>query len=145
MHIYTYTHIHVYLHSPSKKEKSPSVICSEVPTKTVIEADINELKNIRNVKCENSMNDLEEKVIHKEEITIIKASYDDKSRSNDINSKSKIPNDEDSKGDLTCAQCKKSFASKNKLFNHLKSSGHAVYLTSPETKPASKSKRKNKK
>merc|ERR1712059_152288 len=32
------------------------------------------------------------------------------------------------RGDLNCAQCKTNFPSKNKLYNHLKSSGHAVYL-----------------
>merc|ERR1712110_172237 len=38
--------------------------------------------------------------------------------------------EEVAKGDLTCAQCRNPFPSKNKLYDHLKSTGHAVYLPS---------------
>jgi len=49
------------------------------------------------------------------------------------------------RGDLNCAQCKSTFPSKNKLYNHLKTTGHAVYLPGggePEPSPSSKSKKK---
>merc|ERR1711973_86501 len=32
------------------------------------------------------------------------------------------------RGDLICAQCRNSYPSKNKLYDHLKTSGHAVFL-----------------
>jgi len=48
--------------------------------------------------------------------------------------------------DLSCAHCKAIFPSKNKLFSHLKSTGHAVYLPKEDVNiSSSKSKRKNKK
>lgn len=47
------------------------------------------------------------------------------------------------RGDLNCAQCKQTFPSKNKLYNHLKSTGHAVYLPkSGSDNISSKSKKK---
>merc|ERR1711915_867230 len=51
------------------------------------------------------------------------------------------------RGDLNCAQCNQTFQSKNKLYNHLKSSGHAVYLPKggPDPIPTNKSKRKKEK
>ena len=59
----------------------------------------------------------------------------------------KNENDEDvdliSKNDLTCAQCKGNFPSKNKLFDHLKKTGHAVYL--PPTNGVQESNKKKKK
>merc|ERR1711928_287667 len=33
-----------------------------------------------------------------------------------------------SRGSLTCAQCNGTFPSKNKLYTHLKDTGHAVFL-----------------
>jgi len=56
-------------------------------------------------------------------------------------------NIEDSlKAENLCVQCKAAFTSKNKLFAHLKSSGHAVHIPT-ESKPtmSKKSKKKNKK
>jgi len=128
----------------SKKDKSPPVNCSKIPTDLINEVETNELNNVVNVGTENKV--LEENVLDIEEITIIKAS-DEKTLHNykKSNSKTNVDVGGIGKGDLACAQCRKSFASKNKLFNHLKSSGHAVYLPDPETKPAGKSKRKNKK
>ncbi|KAK6620380.1 hypothetical protein RUM44_006781 [Polyplax serrata] len=46
----------------------------------------------------------------------------------------------DANPDLTCAVCKNQFPSKNKLFNHLKSTGHSVYL--PNSATAQKSTKK---
>ena len=53
----------------------------------------------------------------------------------------------DSQEMLPCAKCKAKFPSKNKLFNHLKSTGHAVYLgdQEPEVTLSKKSKMKAKK
>lgn len=44
--------------------------------------------------------------------------------------KKNLPDTDDTlaRGNLTCAQCKAEFPSKNKLYNHLKSTGHAVFL-----------------
>ncbi len=47
---------------------------------------------------------------------------------------------------LHCAKCKAKFPSKNKLFDHLKSTGHAVYLgDKPDEVPAQTSKKSKKK
>jgi DnaJ family protein A protein 5 len=52
----------------------------------------------------------------------------------------------ESKEMLHCAKCKAKFPSKNKLFDHLKSTGHAVYLgDKPDEVPAPTSKKSKKK
>jgi DnaJ family protein A protein 5 len=52
----------------------------------------------------------------------------------------------ESKEMLHCAKCKAKFPSKNKLFDHLKSTGHAVYLgDKPDEIPAQTSKKSKKK
>merc|ERR1711936_572217 len=76
-----------------------------------------------------------------EEITIIKASANEKDEEFNprISKKVKQENiknkgEDVSKSENLCVQCKAAFPSKNKLFNHLKSSGHAVYIPT-EPKP----------
>jgi len=49
------------------------------------------------------------------------------------------------RGDLNCAQCKSTFPSKNKLYNHLKVTGHAVYLPGGKEQEPTSSKSKKKK
>ena len=47
--------------------------------------------------------------------------------------------------DLTCAQCKGDFPSKNKLFDHLKKTGHAVYIPPSNGVQETNKKKKKKK
>ena len=78
-----------------------------------------------------------------ENVVIIEAKKSKKAKSKKAN------NDEDadsiSRNDLTCAQCKGSFPSKNKLFDHLKKTGHAVYLPPANGVVQESSKKKKKK
>lgn len=146
-----------------KKEKSPDEINNDVqPT------DIENLKfekdDANYVIKEDGLNiskeveETDKKVPSDDEVTIIKASANEelnpeishkKSQKTKSKDKEDLLNSAESaaRGNLTCAQCKGNFPSKNKLYNHLKSSGHAVYLPTTDDKPAvsSKSKKKNKK
>ena len=65
-----------------------------------------------------------------------------KNKNKDINKDIKVDTN------LACAVCKNQFPSKNKLFNHLKSSGHSVYLpnsaTAQKDKESSKKKKQDK-
>ena len=78
-----------------------------------------------------------------ENVVIIEAKKSKKAKSKKAN------NDEDadsiSRNDLTCAQCKGSFPSKNKLFDHLKKTGHALYLPPANGVVQESSKKKKKK
>merc|ERR1719318_1244538 len=102
------------------------------------------------VAQESEIVDKVQVIIPEEEVTIIKASVEDndikESRSKKSKHKEKENIENPAKVDLLCAQCRATFPSKNKLFNHLKTSGHAVHIPS-DSKPAltSKSKKKNKK
>lgn len=85
-----------------------------------------------------------------EEVTIIKAESDpvptNISNESDKSNSEGIENTKTS-NDLKCASCSKTFPSKNKLFSHLKSSGHSIYLPKT-TEPISetvKGKKKNRK
>jgi len=126
-----------------KKKKGKSSENSSVYTPS------SECKNYGTVGGENP----DEQDVEKEETDLIldetssnKAPEEDSIRVNKSKSKEAITCSESvSRGDLTCAQCKSSFPSKNKLYNHLKSTGHAVFLPTSETKSTSKSKKKNKK
>jgi len=87
-----------------------------------------------------------------EEIIIIKASVSEiDEESNTPFSKNvrhenvKNRGEDSSKSENLCVQCKAAFPSKNKLFNHLKSSGHAVYIPTDSKPIVSKSKKKSKK
>jgi len=120
--------------------------------------EINEHNDNKDIDKENSVTveEHEENVTGnnmEEEITIIKASANEKDEESNprISKKVKQENiknkgEDVSKSENLCVQCKAAFPSKNKLFNHLKSSGHAVYIPT-ETKPivSNKSKKKNKK
>lgn len=73
--------------------------------------------------CENSkdIDDMEEDVIEQEKPGKSKKGGKSKKIVSD-------PEDDLVRGNLNCAQCKAEFPSKNKLYNHLKSTGHAVFL-----------------
>jgi len=141
----------------SKKEKSQS------PDDSSLNILVNDKENLNENTISNSVINKEEivaqeseivdkvqVVIPEEEVTIIKASVDDndikESRSKKSKHKEKENIEDPAKVDLLCAQCRATFPSKNKLFNHLKTSGHAVHIPS-DSRPAltSKSKKKNKK
>jgi len=91
-------------------------------------------------------------VTEREEVTIVQAEADEdeaKFTERDYSLPSSKTTDVDltaTSKDLLCAHCKAIFPSKNKLFGHLKSTGHAVYLPKEEVKMSkSKSRRKIKK
>ena len=65
-------------------------------------------------------------------------------KSNNLRNENDEDGDSISRNDLTCAQCKGSFPSKNKLFDHLKKTGHAVYLPPTNGAPESSKKKKRK-
>ena len=83
-----------------------------------------------------------------ENVVISEAKKNKKAKSKKANNL-KNENDEDedsiSRNDLTCAQCKGNFPSKNKLFDHLKKTGHAVYLPPANGVVQESSKKKKKK
>jgi len=85
-----------------------------------------------------------------EEITIIKASATEnednsnKSRSKTSKKENSLEKRDNESESLLCVQCRRSFPSKNKLFNHLKSTGHAVHIPSDSQPAPSKSKKKSK-
>jgi len=136
----------------SKKEKSQSPDDSSLNILVSDKENLNENSEINKeiLAQETELVDKVEAIVPEEEVTIIKASVED----NDVNEfrskKSKHKQKENieypAQVDLLCAQCRAPFPSKNKLFNHLKTSGHAVHIPS-DSMPAmtSKSKKKNKK
>jgi len=87
-----------------------------------------------------------------EDIDVINPSKEENEKSRKSKSKkskpaSKLNEDAESdtemrRGDLNCAQCNQTFPSKNKLYAHLKSTGHAVYLPSNGSEKSSKKKKK---
>eukprot|EP00092_Neocalanus_flemingeri_P008436 GFUD01009092.1.p1 GENE.GFUD01009092.1~~GFUD01009092.1.p1 ORF type:complete len:613 (-),score=220.70 GFUD01009092.1:9-1847(-) len=154
----------------SKKEKSPEEPSSETPvtipsqTENVNLTELEEeyLDNLakgETLKIEKEATETEKYLLPEDEVTIIKATFSEhdlnedssyKSCSKAKKTKSKDPSENAEsvpKVNLTCAQCTTIFPSKNKLYNHLKTSGHAVFLSPTDPKPglASKSKKKNRK
>jgi len=91
---------------------------------------------------EDVQEDLEFKSLTELEVTIIRAETDpivpEKSTSEGVE-KTK-PTYE-----FKCASCSKSFSSKNKLFSHLKSSGHSIYLPKSDSESVSEPVKKGKK
>jgi len=109
--------------------------------------DVEKGSNIIEVHQEDNMNKCEEI------ISIINASASDHEEETNLSNVRKgrqtnlSKNIEDPlKAENLCVQCRAAFPSKNKLFAHLKSSGHAVHIPT-ESKPtmSKKSKKKNKK
>jgi len=80
-----------------------------------------------------------------EEITIVRAECDPASTSDTRQTSENISNTSHS-----CASCRATFSSKNKLFSHLKTTGHSIYLPKINTESVSetvkgKKKKKNRK
>jgi len=109
--------------------------------------DVEKGSNIIEVHQEDNMNKCEEI------ISIINASASDHEEETNLSNvrKGKQTNlskniEDPLKAENLCVQCRAAFPSKNKLFAHLKSSGHAVHIPT-ESKPtmSKKSKKKNKK
>jgi len=80
-----------------------------------------------------------------EEITIIKASASENKDQDQNEENFKLKGEEVAKADHLCAQCRATFPSKNKLFSHLKISGHAVHIPTENPPVTKKSRKKNKK
>jgi len=88
-----------------------------------------------------------------EEEELVKAKESKKKKKSKGGSKHQENEKEDldegpSRGSLTCAQCNGSFPSKNKLYAHLKDTGHAVFLPKsgvPGGNEGQKKKKKGKK
>jgi len=109
-------------------------------------------KNKKKLKSEAAVVDSDpvELILEPEEAVIadINEEKDVKESRGKKSKKSKLkaaePEVELSSGDLTCAQCKSQFLSKNKLFSHLKTTGHSVYLPKSDTTATNSSNSKSK-
>ena len=119
----------------NKKSKLPS------PTEESI---ISDNINVTEFPSANTEESIENPTLENVEISEAKKNKKAKSKkANNLKNEKEEDVDSISRNDLTCAQCKGSFPSKNKLFDHLKKTGHAVYL--PPTNGAQESIKKKKK